>query len=114
MTVTVKNIFEITGVTAGAEDFATLFKSHGARVERIVSRSHSSPPGFWYDQDEEEWVLVVCGSATLEFASGEVVELKAGDYLTIARHAKHRVVRTSEATIWLAVHMIGNTAAAAG
>ncbi len=44
----------------------------------------ASPAGFWYDQDEDEWVVVLRGTATLEFAGGEQVELKAGDYLTIA------------------------------
>ena len=105
MSITVKNFFANLPTGGGREEFMTLIESSGTRVERIVSHSHVSPPGFWYDQDEEEWVLVVRGSATLEFASGELVELKAGDYLTIARHAKHRVACSSKETIWLAVHV---------
>lgn len=104
MSIAVKNLFVNLPTGGSGEEFLTLLESSGTRVERIVSHSHVSPPGFWYDQDEQEWVLVVRGSATLEFASGELVELKAGDYLTIARHAKHRVACTSEETIWLAVY----------
>jgi cupin 2 domain-containing protein len=103
--IAVKNFFANLPTGASREEFLTLLQSSGATIARIVSHSHVSPPGFWYDQDEEEWVLVVRGSATLEFANGEQVELTAGDYLTIPRHAKHRVARTSEETIWLAVHI---------
>jgi cupin 2 domain-containing protein len=105
VSVIVKNLFVNLPTGSDREEFLTLLEGGGARVERIVSRSHSSPPGFWYDQDEEEWVLVVRGSATLEFASGELVELKAGDYVALARHTKHRVACTSEETVWLAVHV---------
>jgi cupin 2 domain-containing protein len=105
VSVTVKNLFVNLPTGTAQEEFLTLLESGGARVERIVSRSHRSPPGFWYDPDDDEWVLVVVGSATLEFASGELVELKAGDYVTLARHAKHRVARTSEEMVWLAVHV---------
>ena len=105
MAVTVKNLFANLPTGAGREEFLTLLDSRGAKIERIVSRSQSTPPGLWYDQDEEEWVVVVRGSAALEFANGELVELIAGDYLTIPRHTKHRVARTGEETIWLAVHV---------
>jgi cupin 2 domain-containing protein len=92
-----------TGV--GGESFTTLFENSGGKIERIVSHSHSSPAGFWYDQADDEWVIVLKGSATLEFAEGECVQMKEGDYVTIPRHLKHRVARTSEETIWLAVHI---------
>lgn len=98
----------VLGADAGqpdSEEILALFENSAARIERIVSRSHSSPPGFWYDQDEDEWVMIVRGKATLEFAGGEIVELNEGDYLLIPRHVRHRVVRTSESTIWLAIHL---------
>jgi cupin 2 domain-containing protein len=85
----------------------TLASSISVRVERIVSYGHSSPPGFWYNQDQDEWVLVVQGAARLSFAGQETaVELKAGDYLHIPAHHKHRVEWTTpdEPTIWLAIH----------
>jgi cupin 2 domain-containing protein len=101
----VKNIFAAVGAISGAEEFATLFENSALKIERIVSRSHHSPKGFWYDQSEDEWVIVLHGTATLELADGELVELNEGDYLLIPRHMRHRVQRTGEETIWLAVHL---------
>jgi cupin 2 domain-containing protein len=105
MAPTVKNLFAVLPARVDGETFATLFENSAAKIERIVSHSHSSPEGFWYDQADDEWVIVLSGSATLEFADGELVAMKEGDYLTIERHVKHRVARTSEETIWLAVHV---------
>jgi len=101
----VKNLFAKPEHAKSGEEFLTLFENTNAKIERIVSHSHSSPAGFWYDQAEDEWVVVLSGTATLEFAAGERVELRAGDYLTIARHVKHRVAHTSADTVWLAVHL---------
>ena len=105
MALTVKNLFADLPAGVDGESFVTLFNNGAAKVERIVSHSHSSPAGFWYDQSDDEWVIVLRGCATLEFASGELVEMKVGDYLTIPRHVKHRVAATSSETIWLAVHV---------
>ena len=83
--------------------------SSPCRIERIVSRGHSSPADFWYDQEQTEFVCVLQGGATLEFLSEDgqvsVVEMEKGSYLTIAPHHKHRVASTSEAQpcVWLAV-----------
>ena len=104
MPIEVKNIFADLPEQIPAEEFLRLFQSGSTTIERIVSHSHCSPPDFWYDQPQDEWVIVLRGHATLDFAAGESVELKAGDYLTIPRHVRHRVARTSEETIWLAVH----------
>ena len=105
MSIDVKNIFATAAGISGAEEFATLFENSALKIESIVSHSHSSPVGFWYDQSEDEWVMVLRGVATLEFAGGESAEMKEGDYLVIPRHVRHRVRRTSRETIWLAVHM---------
>lgn len=86
------------------EVITTLAESSQVRIERIVSHGHCSPSDFWYDQDQQEWVLVVQGRARLRIS--EVVhELGPGDYLLIAAHQKHRVEWTSpdEPTVWLAV-----------
>lgn len=82
-----------------------LASSPAVRVERIVSRGHASPAGFWYDQAEHEWVLVVAGAATLRFADGRRLELGPGDWIDIPAGVRHRVDRTSadEDTVWLAV-----------
>ena len=100
-----KNIYAETDTAADAEQFVTLFKNGSVKIERIVSHSHASPAGFWYDQLEDEWVIVLRGSAVLEFTDGEVVEMNEGDYLVIPRRVRHRVARTGAATIWLAIHV---------
>jgi cupin 2 domain-containing protein len=105
MTGVLKNIFAGAAGINGEEEFATLFENSALKIEKIVSHSHSSPEGFWYDQREDEWVLVLRGAATLEFAAGELLEMNEGDYLMIPRNVKHRVRQTSPETIWLAVHI---------
>ena len=105
MTVTVKNIFADHDQGSDGEKFLTLFENSSVKIEKIVSHSHSSAAGFWYDQAEEEWVIVLRGVAALEFAGGEIVDMKEGDYLIIPRSVRHRVARTGENTLWLAVHL---------
>ncbi len=86
------------------ELFTSLLETTDLRIERIVSHGHSSPDGFWYDQDQHEWVLVLRGAARLSI-EGEIRELKPGDYVHILAHQKHRVewTATDEPTVWLAV-----------
>ncbi|MEZ5945131.1 MAG: cupin domain-containing protein [Planctomycetaceae bacterium] len=100
-----KNLFDQIPDQLPDELVSILAENSNVRIERIVSQGHSSPDGFWYDQDEHEWVALLAGAATLRFADGEFVEMKAGDCVLIAAHRKHRVERTaaSKATIWLAV-----------
>jgi cupin 2 domain-containing protein len=105
MALVVKNLFADLPAGVDGETFVTLLENPAAKVERIVSHSHHSPEGFWYDQADDEWIIVLRGSATLEFEGEEQVDLQQGDYLTIAKHVKHRVARTSAETIWLAVHV---------
>jgi cupin 2 domain-containing protein len=77
------------------------------RVERIISTGQASPPGFWYDQEEDEWVSVVQGEAALQWEDGSRAELGAGDWVLIPAHKKHRVERTSSKPpcVWLAIFM---------
>ena len=105
MTITARNIFAGAAAPPGLEQCLTLFESANVRVERIVSHLHRSPAGFWYDQPEDEWVMVLRGQATLEFTDGESVAMRAGDHVTIASHVRHRVSETDAETIWLAVHV---------
>lgn len=85
----------------------TLVESENVRIERIVSRGHASPNGFWYDQPQAEWVLVLAGEALLRFedCSGPI-RLKPGDFLNIPAHVRHRVEWTmsDQPTVWLAIH----------
>lgn len=78
----------------------------GLRIERINSFGQASPEGFWYDQDEVEWVLLLAGAASLRFEDEtQARALGPGDWLEIAAHRRHRVEWTDPAkpTIWLAV-----------
>ncbi|MEZ4632005.1 MAG: cupin domain-containing protein [Deinococcales bacterium] len=99
-----QNIFSNIPKNIPEEIFETILESEGVRLERIISQGHHSPEGFWYNQDQAEWVIVLKGKAQLEFEDG-IIELGAGDYLNIAAHQKHRVKWTTpdEETIWLAV-----------
>jgi len=101
----------LTDATQG-ESFDDLLTRPGCRIERIVSHGQSSPPGFWYEQDWDEWVLLLAGGAVLEFedlaqARTWRVDMRAGDYLLIPKGQRHRVesTDTTAATIWLAVHI---------
>jgi cupin 2 domain-containing protein len=90
---------------AAAELFHTLVSSPHVRVERILSQGQASPAGFWYDQVEDEFVLLVSGAACVEFENGVTVELRANDWLNIPAHVRHRVAWTATDTpsVWLAV-----------
>ncbi len=90
---------------AGAEQIVELLSRPGLRIERIVSSGQASPPGFWYDQPRAEWVLLLRGEATLAFEDEPAPRLlKAGDFVDIAPHRRHRVEATAALTLWLAVH----------
>lgn len=102
-----KNIFGNIPAELNNELFEEILKGNTFRVERIVSRGHSSNEGFWYDQNENEWVILLQGSAGLRFAGREdLVVLRPGDYVHIPRHHKHRVEWTDpdQETVWLAVY----------
>ncbi|MGI5892462.1 MAG: cupin domain-containing protein, partial [Bacillota bacterium] len=74
-------------------------------IERIISCGQISPPGFWYDQDEDEWVLLVQGSARLSLSDGSNICLRAGQHILIPAHQKHRIEYTSSEPpcIWICV-----------
>lgn len=85
------------------ESFTVLHERPGLRVEWIVSSAW--PDGDEYDQDHDEWVYLVEGSATLD-VEGEAVELRPGDQVFLPAHRRHRVVRTEHRTVWLALHFV--------
>lgn len=102
-----KNIFDGIAEIGEEEQFDLLMKGRNFRIDRIVSSGHSSPQGFWYDQEDDEWILLVQGKATLEM-EGKFVEMKAGDYLFLPKNCKHRIEKTSvePCCIWLCFFII--------
>ncbi len=100
----ISNIFDHIPDHTDTEIFETLFENSRARIERIVSTGHHSPEGFWYDQEDDEFVLLLQGEALLGFETKEV-RLREGDWMVIPAHRKHRVLWTApdRPTLWLAL-----------
>jgi cupin 2 domain-containing protein len=88
----------------GEEEISSHLQTPHLRLEHIVSRGQVSPRGFWYDQMDPEWILLLRGTATLDFGEAGLLELKAGDSLTIPARMKHRVARVSGDALWIALH----------
>lgn len=100
-----KNIFSNIPAELPHEIFENIIMTDKLRVERIVSQGHTSPATGWYDQSDNEWVIVLSGYGVIEYKNGVKVTLKQGDYLQIKAHEEHRVAATSttETTVWLAI-----------
>ncbi|WP_422419331.1 cupin domain-containing protein [Pseudomonas sp. GZD-222] len=101
------NLFSALPIDKTQEHFDELLTRPGVRIERIVSQGQASPAGFWYDQPQGEWVVLLSGSAGLRFEheSSDRV-LRPGDFVEIPAHCRHRVEWTDSVllTVWLAVH----------
>lgn len=99
------NIFDALPAEVSNEIFEDIVRTAHVRIERIISQGHSSPEVGWYDQDENEWVMVLEGAGSILFEDGRQVVLNKGDYLNIPAHCKHKVLWTDKerVTIWLAV-----------
>lgn len=104
------NLFEHIPTELPDELMETLHEAGGVRIERIVSRGQTTPEGQWYDQPWDEWVILLSGSAELEFDQGGAsVTLQPGDYVLLPAGLRHRVAFTApdEDSVWLAVHIDG-------
>jgi len=102
-----KNLFADIPENLSDELSETLLQTSSFRIERIVSRGHCSPENFWYDQDENEWLILLKGSAVLRFEDqSENITMNPGNYINIEKHRRHRVEWTDSEweTVWLAVH----------
>lgn len=102
------NLFAMRTPGGVGEVFETLLERPGLRLERIESHGEATPVGDWYDQADDEWVVLLCGAAGLRFEGDAAVHtLAPGDYVFIPRHRRHRVEWTSAAapTVWLALHL---------
>ncbi len=100
----VTNLFQAPAVVAPAEQLISLLQTPHLRLEQILSHGQPTAAGCWYDQARSEWVLLVRGTATLQFEAGASLALKAGDSLLLAAHVQHRVECCSEDALWLALH----------
>ena len=102
-----ENIFSKIPVSYDKELFETIIESNKFRIERIVSTGQATPAGQWYDQEQDEWVLLLSGNAGLVFqGDSEICVMKSGDYVHIPAHKRHRVEWTDpkQMTIWVAFH----------
>lgn len=101
-----RNLLSATAASAAAERSEPLLAGAGIRLERILSLGQASPDGFWYDQEEVEWVAVLSGRARLAIA-GEPAErwMGPGDAVFLPAHCRHRVTWTDpdQPTVWLAL-----------
>jgi cupin 2 domain-containing protein len=101
------NLLAALPSVAGQEHFETLVASGGVRIERIVSTGQASPAGFWYDQPDDEFVVLLAGAAVLRFEGvDQRVDLAPGDWIEIPAHVRHRVdwTQSNPPTVWLAIH----------
>lgn len=100
------NLFHDIPATLPSEKFDILVSNGAVRIERIVSRGHTSPVSGWYEQEQSEFVLLLRGAAKIEFEKSADVEMGPGDWLDIAAGKKHRVTWTDpdSDSVWLAVH----------
>ncbi|MCC7182366.1 MAG: cupin domain-containing protein [Rhodocyclaceae bacterium] len=105
-TPSMSNLFAGIPADLTAECFDLLAAAPAVRIERIVSRGQATPDGEWYEEESNEWVLLVQGAARLVFGDGHEWALGPGDWIDIPAHQKHRVTWTDpeQDTIWLAVH----------
>lgn len=100
------NIYDQIPEDLSQEVFEKLAGNGQVTIERIISKGQTSPESGWYDQKQDEWVIVLKGAATLRFEGGSEVHLSNGEYLDIPAYTKHKVSWTDPEveTIWLAVH----------
>ncbi len=95
------NLFDYTTPKTG-ESFTTLLEHKNIKINRIVSSDNLEP--IEYIQDEDEWVVVLEGEATL-LIDGVEKKLTKGETLFIPAKTPHRVIETKKETLWLAVHI---------
>ncbi len=100
------NIYKLNKSSFCTEIFESILTTEEILIERIISHGQTTPIGHWYDQQKDEWVILLQGEAQLSYEDGSQIDLKAGDYLLIPAHQKHRVDFTSSSPpcIWLAIH----------
>lgn len=102
-----QNFFTLPSPLPNEELFELLLTQKNIRIERIISTGQTTPVGKWYDQEQDEWVILLQGEAEISYEDHSRYKLSSGDYLMIEAHQKHRVEYTSTKPpcIWLAIHI---------
>jgi cupin 2 domain-containing protein len=107
--ITAGNLFAALPDASRREQFDTMLMQDGVRLERIVSNGQATPSGEWYDQPQNEWVMLLAGEALIriEFEE-ELRRLSVGQWIMLPAHCRHRVEWTSpdQHTVWLALHWL--------
>ena len=94
------NIYDYKIPTTG-EEFTTLFENKKIKIVQIVSSDKLELVE--YCQEEDEFVILLEGSAQLDI-EGKNVILNRGDTLYIPSKTKHKVLATQKGTLWIAIH----------
>jgi cupin 2 domain-containing protein len=102
-----KNFFTLPSPLPNKELFESLLTQENIRIERIISTGQTTPLGKWYDQEQDEWIILLQGEAEISYEDNSRCNLSSGDYLLIQAHQKHRVEYTSTnpPCLWLAIHL---------
>ena len=95
------NIFDTITLEHG-ENFTTLLEHKNIKINRIVSSSDVK--SIEYIQDEDEWLVLLEGEATLHIEGKEKI-LTKGETLFIPAKVPHKVLKTNDGTVWLTVHI---------
>lgn len=98
----VDNLHAHADAPTQGERFDTLLRHRNLHIERIVSSRCIQPTE--YVQEQDEWVLLVQGMATL-LIDGRVTALKAGDHVFLPARTPHTVTEVSQGALWLAIHL---------
>lgn len=96
------NLFDKNISNPDEELFDTLLKTPNIHIEKITSNGQTSSK--WYEQERDEWVVLIEGEGRLLFENGDEVRLRKGEHIHIPKMKKHKVSYTSSPAIWLAVH----------
>jgi cupin 2 domain-containing protein len=84
------------------ERFEALLQCRNLVIERISSSAVIAPNQ--YIQTQDEWVLLVQGTAEIEI-DGKTESLKSGDYFFLPANSPHSVKKVSDGALWLAIHL---------
>ena len=102
------NFFDNIPTSSDKEIFQTIVENNIVKIERIISYGQTTEKENWYNQTEDEFVLVLEGEAKIQYDDQSIYHLKKGESLYINAHQKHQVIYTANPTIWLAVFITKN------